>query len=275
MSVILVENKDFARGIAPRLSGVREIVGYTHYLLMKGQLSGNLTFDGHKVSAEERRIAEQSRSLADCIQRHLRDCHADEIAELLECYDMAYRLGFRRMPGEDFIDRQKLRIFSAWKSGNGRIEESVIFGLAAAEVRCHREKARASYLNAYQKIKEKWLFTLLKDNCFPESTTYENYQRLALFMHEDFNGFIRNEEAAKRKWYEHNKVEDFTTLSTQILRSYRRFASSLFHSILEYEEQLALDNRILAELITRKDLDPYDREAFRLALKFNREFRVA
>lgn len=179
------------------------------------------------------------------------------------------------MPDEEFIDRQKLRIFSAWKSGKGQIEESVIFDLAGAEVRYHREKAGVGYLNAYQKIKEKWLFTLLRDNRFSDATTYENYQRLALMMHENFNGTITNAEAAKIKWYEHNKVEDLTTLSTQILRSYRRFASALFPSILEYEEQLELDNLILTELINRTDLNPYDREAFRLALKFNREFRVA
>lgn len=275
MSVISVGNENTARGVAPRLKSVGEIVGYTHYLLMKGQLAGNLIFDGHKPSAEERMIAKQARSLADSIQRSLRACGPNEIAELLECYDMACRMGYGEMPGEDFIVRQKLRIFSAWKSGKGQIEESVIFDLAGTEVRYHRDKAGAGYLNAYQKIKEKWLFTLLRDNRFTDATTYENYQRLALMMHENFNGTINNVEAAKLKWYEHNKVEDFTTLSTQILRSYRRFASALFPSVIGYNEQLELDNRILAELITRADLNAYDREAFRLALKFNHEFRVA
>lgn len=275
MSVISVGNKETAMRIAPRLTSVKEIVGYTHYLLMQGQLAGNLILDGHKPSAEELMIAKQARSLADSIQRNLRDCCADEIAELFECYDMSYRMGYERVPDEDFIGRQKLRIFSAWKSGKGQVEESVIFDISGTEVRYRREKAGAGYLNAYQRIKEKWLFTLLRDNCFADATTYENYQRLALMMRENFSGTINNVEAAKRKWYEHNKVEDLTTLSTQILRSYRRFASALFPSIMGYEEQLELDNRILAELTTRADLDPYDREAFRLALKFNHKIRVA
>lgn len=228
MPVISVGNKETALRVTPRISTVKEIVGYTHYRLIKGQLSGNLTFDGHKPSAEEQRIANQGRMLADKIQHILRDCSPSDIAELLECYDMAYRLGFKRMPETDFIDRQKLRIFTAWKTGNAKIEESIIFSLAAAEVRYHREKAGIGYLNAYRTLKEKWLDTLLKYNRFSDVTAYENYQRLALFMHEDFNSLIKNGKAAKRNWYEHNSVENFATLSTQILRSYRRFASALF-----------------------------------------------
>ena len=39
---------------------------------------------------------------------------------------------------------------------------------------------------------------------------------------------------------------------------------------MDLEPQCALDNHILAELIARPDLNLYDREAFRLALKHNK-----
>ena len=77
-------------------------------------------------------------------------------------------------------------------------------------------------------------------------------------------------EEIKRRWYEHNKVDNLSTLGSQILRSYRRFASSLFPDVLGRKHQIALDNCILTELTTRTDLDPYDCEAFRLALEFNK-----
>ena len=74
-----------------------------------------------------------------------------------------------------------------------------------------------------------------------------------------FNG---KSEAMKRKWYERNKVEDLTTLSTQILRAYRQLSITLFPDVMDLEPQCALDNHILAELIARPDLNLYDREAF-------------
>lgn len=59
-----------------------------------------------------------------------------------------------------------------------------------------------------------------------------------------------------------------STIGSQLLRSYRRFASSLFPDVLSHEDQLVLDNSILTELSTRIDLDPYDREAFQMAREY-------
>ena len=101
-------------------------------------------------------------------------------------------------------------------------------------------------------------------NRFPDATTYENYQRLALIMHENLP------EETKYTWYEHNRIGDLSSPGSTILRSYRRFANALFPDILDYDEHVSLDNKILEELCTRKDLNPYDRKAFRLALSFNK-----
>ncbi len=83
--------------------------------------------------------------------------------------------------------------------------------------------------------------------------------------------FGTRSESVKRRWYDCNKIEAFSKVSSPILRSYRRFASSLFPAVLDYETQLDLDNRILSELSTRTDLTPHDREAFAMALQYNEE----
>lgn len=75
----------------------------------------------------------------------------------------------------------------------------------------------------------------------------------------------------KLRWYSRNRVEDLSKLSSQLLKSYRRFVSSLFPHVLDYEEQMHLDNLILEELSTRPDLSPHDRQAFLLALEYNRQ----
>lgn len=267
----------------------KEITAYTHWLAMRGQLAGNFCFDGHKASEEETLLAEECRMLCENISRNLNYCKVSEIPDLLECYDTAYRIGYKRLPNSDFINRHKRRVLRAWKAGDCSIEESSVFGIVAPEVSCHPDKTDREYLNAYLSIKTKWLATLLKHNYFPKVSAYENYQRLSLIMRENLdpyfdgvtagygattrassiNGVIAEE--IKCGWYEHNRVDDLSTLGSQILRSYRRFASSLFPDVLGRKPQLALDNRILTELTTRTDLDPYDCEAFRLALEFNKK----
>ncbi len=136
---------------------------------------------------------------------------------------------------------------------------------------------KTEYEAARRSIRDKWLDTLGRHSYFPDATACENYQRLSLIMRSDISDrFNGKSEAIKRKWYERNKVENLTTLSTQILRAYRRFTTYLFPDVMGLDSQRALDNRILTELSDRPDLDldPYDREAFRLALKFNKDVTV-
>lgn len=254
------------------LGDIRSITAYTHWLVMRGQLAGNLRFDGHSTTAEETLVAELCRKLCDRISRYLAVCKENDIPELIECYDIAYRIGNRHMPDRAFIYRYKCRILKAWKSGSQEIEENAVFGIVAQDVAYNPGKADREYVTVYMSIKKKWLATLMRHNYFPNVTAYENYQRLALIMRESLDKELGYDaDNAKRKWYEHNRVEDFSTLGSMILRSYRRFVGSLFPAILGFDEKMELDNRIIAELSTRPDLNPYDREAFRMALEFNRQ----
>ncbi len=112
----------------------------------------------------------------------------------------------------------------------------------------------------------------MEHSCFPGVTAYENYQRLALIMREDIGLRIDGDaEELKRRWYDFNRIDDLASESTSILKSYRRFVSSLFPEVLDFDEQTALDNRLLAELSRRRDLTPHDRAAYRLALEYNKE----
>ncbi len=250
----------------------KSITAYTHWLVMRGQTAGNLRFDGHSATDEEKLVAEQCRALCDKISRRLAVSKDNDIPELLECFDMAYRIGNKCMPDSAFINRHKRRVLKAWKAGERKIEESSMFGIVAPEVSYHPETADREYVTAYRSIKEKWIATLRKYDCFPDVTTYENYQRLSFIMRENLDLELGdNADDAKRGWYEHNRVEDLSALGSMILRSYRSFAGYLYPAILDFDEKMELDNRILSELSTRTNLDPYDREAFRMALEFNRE----
>lgn len=73
----------------------------------------------------------------------------------------------------------------------------------------------------------------------------------------------------KLRWYERNRVEEFSSLNSQILRSYLRFVCSLPPEVLDFNKTMELKSQVLSELSGRKDLEPHDTEAFRMALKFH------
>lgn len=258
--------------IAAESADVRSITAYSHWLVMKAQTAGNLRVDGHAATAEETLVAEQCRTLCDLLSGMIALGNGNDIPYLLECYDITCRIGNGRVPDGNFISRHKRRVVKAWEAGDREIEESTVFGIVAHEVTYHRKTADREYIRIYQSIKGRWLDTLIRYGRFPDVTSYENYQRLALMMLENLDNELGNKaDDAKRAWYERNRVEDLRTLGSLLLRSYRRFIGSLFPSVLDFDDKIELDNRILTELSARTDLDPYDREAFRLALAFNRE----
>lgn len=250
---------------------VRSITAYTHYLVMRGQAAGNLRFDGHSETAEETYVAKQCRMLCDKISSRIAVGKENDIPDLLECYDIAFRIGYKSLPDRTFINQNKHRILRAWKAGHRGIEESTIFGLLASEVSNYTVGTDRDYITSYLSIKERWIATLIKYDYFPNVTSYENYQRLSYLMREKLPSQIGYDaEDLKRRWYEHNQVEDLSTLNSSILRSYRRFVGSLFPTIMDFDKKMELDNKIIAELASRTDIDPYDREAFRMALDYNR-----
>lgn len=243
---------------------INEIAGLSHYLAMRNQMAGALVFDGHAPTPEEEDIKRDCRQLSDRICIELSGCKEEDIPILLECYDLTYRMGYSRMPDMKFIERNRKRIIQAWENGNRGIEESVVFSILSTPCGQTYGTDNKRRSNTYCLLLDRWTNTLRMHNRFPDATTYENYQRLALIMHENLP------EETKYTWYEHNRIEDLSSPGSTILRSYRRFANALFPDILDYDEHVSLDNKILEELCTRKDLNPYDRKAFRLALSFNK-----
>lgn len=240
---------------------IREMLAYSRYLIMLGQTGGNFMLDGHKPSAGELRTEELCRSLCDKIADELTDCEPGDIAELLECYDILHRMGYRKAPEPKFLHSCRQRMFDAWKEGDRNVEESQIFAMAVSS----GDKVLKSTLL------DKWIATLSKHGHFPDTATFENYQRLSLIMREKLDGYFgKHADDMKRQWTTHNTVTDLSTLGTLILQSYRRFAASLYPLVVDdFDKKVELDNRILRELLTRRDLNPHDREALRMALDYN------
>ncbi len=254
-----------------RFDSTGSLIAYTHYLIMKGQLAGNLVLDGHNATSEEKDIAKKLQDLSERIARHLAVCKENEIADLLECYDLSYRIGYQKMPSKDFMMRHKERLVKAWKTKKDHIEDSSVFGAIAGEVKYPTGYLNMDFVAAYKSILEYWINTLRKHNTFPATTSYEKYQRLAMIMRENLDNIIDRAQELKERWYNANKVDDLSSLGSYVLRSYRRFISSIPPSILGFKDNMGLSHQILLELSTRKDLNPYDREAFAMALKYNNQ----
>lgn len=278
----------------PPLPGTKEIIGYGHWLMMRGRHAGCLCLDGHEPTAEEREITGKLRQLSEIIDNILTSCRKEDLGGLLDCYDISYRLGYRHEPSPAVIEKHRRSTFRAWRSGDRSIPESTVYHLLSPQmIRNCRLGDRLKYEKEWSKLHHAWLRTLSLNSRFPDASPCENYQRLALIMRADIRSYIETDIEAdmetdtetrsyesqrcdstralaeKRRWYEQNRVDDLTALDTQTLRSYRRFVRSLFPSILDYSALMSHDNTILAELSARTDLDPYDRKAILLALQYD------
>lgn len=241
----------------------------TQYVIMKAQLAGNMVFDGHAQTAEERNNADECRKLCCKVECQLQSCNANEIPILLSCYDSLYMVGYRRMPDGNLTNRYKRRVIEAWKRGDKTIEESDVFGLIAFDCAYPSANSDSEYVSLYRSIKEKWLDTLTKFDRFVGVTTKESYERLVLITRENLdNRFGADSSKMKRRWYKANKVSDLSILTTTILSTYRRFISTLSPEVLTHDEQISIDILILKELSSRPDLYPYARDAYRLALDY-------
>lgn len=227
----------------------RQLESRSLYAIAKAQQAGNMVFDGHTPSAEEKTNAMACRKLCDEIERQLQSCPVGDVPMLLGYYDLLHLVGHRSMPRTDIRDSHTRRVINAWKSGDPTIEESDVFGLIALDAAYRPEKAGREKVEIYRTLKARWLETLTRHDRFPRVTTKENYERLALIMRENLDPQFGPEAAAKkRRWYAANRIDDLDTLSTTLLRSYRRLVAALYPDVLSRSEQQTLDTRLLTAL---------------------------
>ncbi|MDE5883234.1 MAG: hypothetical protein K2H60_16050 [Muribaculaceae bacterium] len=220
--------------IAERLE---DLLGEAQYMVVKSQGDGNLTFDGHRKSLGELDNESRCRSLCLRIERVLGSCCEEEIPSLLEMYDLLYRIGYGKQPDRRFLATQRQRVYTAWRSGNRNIQESQIYSIL-------KKAVNGGTLRT--KMLKNWVRTLCVHKCFPNVTAHENYQRLAIVMRENIDNLIadssikseashgKTAKELKLKWYQANKIDDLSVLSTPLLKNYRSFVNSLFPAVVSY-----------------------------------------
>lgn len=252
--------------VAPRIESVK---AYSHYLVMKSQLIGLTTTDSHKPTAEERELQSEIRNACVRMTKELPYCTANDIASLTGFYSLLYTIGYRRMPETSLLEKQRDRLLRLWTAGDKTIAESDIYGMLSDLMKNPTNSFSPITRQAFNRLRESWVTTLKRHNSFPETTTYERYRRLALIMRDNVDFYYGGDcSAAKEKWYDNNRITEFNGVSTKILTAYRQFICSLFPAVLGSAEMKKLEVSVLKEIVTRKDLDAYDRKAYQLALAF-------
>lgn len=72
---------------------MESVRAYSHYLLMKGQLIGLTTIDGHKPTVEEIELKGEIRRTCDKVAKVLANCQANDIASLTDFYSLLHTIG--------------------------------------------------------------------------------------------------------------------------------------------------------------------------------------
>lgn len=249
------------------IADTETVMAYSHYLAMKGQLIGMTIIDGHKPKPEELELRREMDRTCDKIVNLLSKCDARYIADLTSYYTTLSMIGLHKLPDPTFINVQRDKLFHCWRSGDKMIDESSVYSMLT-----HSNPSTnipEPQRKALTDLRERWLRSLKKYDTFSDATAYELYSRLSLIMRDNVDSYLNGDgTAAKNAWYEKNKIADIKTVGSKILVSYLRFVNSLYSISLTFEEVRALDIELLNELITRKDLNDYDRMAYQLALEF-------
>lgn len=239
---------------------------------MKGQQAGLTNIAGHYPSAEDKQLQSEIRSAADRIAEALPHLPACQIAEMAGYYSMLYTIGYRKMPDAQLLAEQRDRLLQSWQTGDKTIQESDLYAMLSEAAKYPSQPLKLEHLRAYMQLRDSWVDQLKRYGKFPATLTYERYRRLALLTRDNLEAYYGTDseavKAVKARWYEDNKILDLTRESTPILTAYRQYILSLFPTVLSIEAMKREEAAVLKELITRKDLDPYDIKAYRLALNF-------
>lgn len=248
---------------------MESVRAYSHYLLMKGQLIGLTTIDGHKPTVEEIELKGEIRRTCDKVAKNLANCQANDIACLTDFYSLLHTIGYCKRPEAFLLEKQRDRLLRSWESSDKTIEESDVYGMLSDSMHTPMSKMSSASSQAFNNLRETWVNTLKRYNSFPDIDTYERYKRLALIMRDNVDSYFGGDcTVAKETWFEKNKITQYSTVSTKILTAYRKFVCSLFPAVLSSWEMKKLDVAVLNELVKRKDQNDYDLKAYQLALAF-------
>ncbi|MDE6668692.1 MAG: hypothetical protein K2K26_03285 [Muribaculaceae bacterium] len=255
---------------------ISDVITSSHLLIIELQLLGAGYYpDTVKKQSE---LETKACSLCGDIKQLLSVCKEEHITELIDCLGFLHPIAFHQPLPQAIIIAQLQRLFNAWQAGNKDIAESDLYALITLSLRssasCSLSSVASTSLTddqllTFLSLRDNWLTTLRTHNYFPEVTTYENYRRLTLLTEEPVIADISSDEE-KLRWYHHNRIDDFSTLSSSLLTCYRRYILSLPSAVLDFEQRTEQDTAILHELLRRKDLRPLDREAYRFSIEYNR-----
>lgn len=246
---------------------VRALTDYAHYLAMQGQALGLTTVDGHRPTADELQLLSDIRRTCDKLADRLSHCRPCEVADLVGYYTILHAMAHHRLPDPAFIGQLRDRVFRQWKSGDKSVTESQIYSLLSEAQHNPAASLPAEQRQALNDLRHKWVNALKRDHTFADADTHERYRRLTLIMRDNLGAdLVRDSAAAKREWYEANRLADPARVSTTILAAYRQFICSLCPAVLTAAEMTAADAPLLRQLSTRPDLSPHSRRAYLLAL---------
>lgn len=169
---------------------MESVRAYSHYLLMKGQLIGLTTIDGHKPTVEEIELKGEIRRTCDKVAKVLANCQANDIASLTDFYSLLHTIGYCKRPEAFLLEKQRDRLLRSWKSGDKTIEESDVYGTLLDSMQNPMSPMSTATFQVFNNLRKIWVSTLMKYNSFPDTDTYEGYKRLALIMRDNIDSYF-------------------------------------------------------------------------------------
>jgi len=258
VATLSTDNIDFA--------DVPTVVGAGRYLLVQLHCAGGA---GARVGGESADALRRLRHFASGVERMLPQAGAADLLSLLPLYDMSFRIANNRLPAPGLLDTCRRRVIDARAHGDRRVPHSRVASMLQPLLGREPMRYGAAVLSYYTSLIDSWCRELSRGNAFHGAPTAATYERLTVLLRENlFAYYPSGERTAKFRWVEAGTGMDIHALATPTLTAYRQFLLTARDSYIDPVRFRQADAAALAELALRPDLNPFEREAYRISLDY-------
>ncbi len=268
---------DATHHMLPKASGIDytnidEIYGYFHLLLMHYQHNGGLSFPRKTTKALTDIDSENKYWLLET--KHIMpSAPLTWISRCIEGYDLLHRIYYGEIPTE-FTKSVVARTVKRWLAGDKSVSETEIATIVDRQRRCNVKSLDYKYLSWLCSVEEKWIKELERHGKFRDIPMSEAYNRLRILTGTDLRAYYGDKKAQdniKRKWAKTYMVDNLSRLDYNTLRSYISYRRDAPHTP-KGDSSNSTYARLVEELVARKETHPFEREAFKMSIKYLQQY---
>lgn len=251
------------------------VTAYGRYLLALYQKVGGMAFDGHIASGEEVSVKREIRYFVDRLTYELPGIAPGFLISIIETYDLLYRLAYGHEPHASVHHYLYGKCMDAWLRRDPEMTQIMAMRFVQREMRVAPQIVSFEVTSWFCSVIEDWCKGLEKESSFTACGVGESLDRITILLNENLYAYLGSEQCKiKGLWFKSFVVDRPESLTTSDLSSYYQYLSHFAPVYLSSGESADLIDGVVAILLDRKDLHPFEYETYRLSREITERFRA-